>query len=1053
MGTALRTAVSRCITFLVLLLLLAGIIWLVFSFWRYQGLLILLGVAVVAAVIGMVVFFIRRNRREEVDPERIALEIQKRRVNDYFKACMKRLKKKFGRRWDVYSQPWFLIAGEALAGKRTLLRSMGLESMESPDYAGVACTLWINEDILVVELAARCFEEERSELRQHIMYLLRRKRPRQPLNGILQSLRLNDVCGQTRDDINIRGEMLRQRLTEINNSLDMNLPVYLLFNQADHLADLYESVSGWLGEELEQPLGDFRTANDASELVTEWFENSWHRLINQVAMRFRQSLHNDHFPERKPSVMALPLQMALAGPCIQNLMESLLSTSVLYKPLRIQGYMLTSCSQDGERVDLLSRHLAGEYGFSSRSVTMTGIASHQLFARTIPHLILKPCAPLAGFNERSERLFQIFRISAYTLLLLAGSSFIGWVLLSLWHEDELRGETLSRLVVYNAEMTEQVKHKDNDIINLISLLAYLRQTYEDYRHQPDWYMFRPLLERETGVALKSSYHIQLKELLLPRAIAMTEQFIRDQIKAENPVELLQGVVLYQMLFDESELIIGDLSPFLVERFQCNTLPESAVEQLEALIRDLFKEQGYPTFLPNSQLLTESHTKLNSYPEDLLAYLWLRNQPKNAKRLNTATLLGSHFKDIFYLAPEAKELPQVFMRERFRQLDLSYQSKTLNHTQDYYERLHDIPADSRSRPEELQYDVDLSRRVSERYFDDYITHWQKVLGAVRVNYFHSLTEMRTAFKLLSAKDTSPLQQIFEVTVDNTRLVDTKSKDKKPGEKGAEGAGESKGEVAKRLLPEQSKENVEAADKALQSLSRKLKPAEALEVRVDNTFQPYRVMVASSKDSAGSLGAQIQQQMQKLYEYVSKVVEADYPGESAFKQASAHAAGKKDPLSELRRLAGLAPDPVSHWLYNMCDQCWAQLLQQTHGWINDRWQVDLYPEWERTMGGFFPFNVTSKREVDINNFIDFLKPGGHFDTFFKKHLQPFVINRDGKMKLGSFDGKQVAIAESTISQLQLLKTIQHRFFPVSDGKLSISYSLRESYLTPKHPGSSS
>ncbi|WP_461536323.1 type VI secretion system membrane subunit TssM [Spongorhabdus nitratireducens] len=1045
METALRTAISRAVTLLVILAITGGVIWLVFSQWGYRGLMILLGISICTALIGLIVYFVNRSRQREVDPEKLALQIQKQRITAYLDSCRKKLKQKFGRHWTVYQQPWFLITGDALTGKSSLLRGMGLESIEYTAFSGVACTVWVSKELLVIELESRCFEEEFSEIRLHILQYLRRKRARQPLNGVLQTIRLNSICGQPGDDITAVGDMLRHRLTELNNVLDMSLPVYLIFTHADHLADFYESVSGWLGEELEQPLGDFRTGQDVSRTITEWFEGSWHRLICQIAARFRQSLHNDHFPERKPSVMALPLQLALAGPCIVNLLEVLVAASVLYRPLRIQGYFLTSSSQDGERVDLLSRHLAGEYGFSSRLFTATGMAGHQLFARNILPRVLIPCAPLAGLNKRAERIYQCLRMSGYALLILAGGGFTGWILLSLWHEDELRSSTLSRLVVYQAEMEHQAKNKPPDVINLISLLAYLRQTREDYRHQPKWYLFRPLLEEETGKKLTRSYHDQLVKLLLPRAIEVTESFVKQQLKADDPVLLLQGLVRYQMLFDPEQLLERDLNPFLVEQIAGDVLPEAAEIQLEALLKDLFRYDDYASYKPDTELLAACRTRLDHYPEDQLAYLWLLSQPGNAARLDTAALMGNHFSDVFQLGPEVRKLQQAFTKGQFRKLDLSYTAKGLNHTQDYYERLHHIPEDSRSKPEELQHDVELSGRVSNRYFDAYISHWQQILAGIRVNRFNSLTDMRHVFMLLASKDTSPLQQIMETTTDNTRLVDDSKKTKSKDESGAKQAGDPG--RAKDILPEDQKRHAEAADQALQVLSRKLKPEEALEVKVDKRFLIYQQLVPGGSDDNGGLGGRILQQMQKMYEFVSDVVEADYPGQSAFKRASAHAAGKKDALTGLRRMAGLAPQPVSGWLYSLCDQTWSLLLQQAHGWVTDRWQVDFYPDWERSIAGRFPFVAGAKQETDINDFIRILKPGGEFDSFYKTHLKPFIVNQDGKMQLASYDGQKMAITSKAMTQFGLLQAVQKRFFPTPDTKLNISYSLREAYLTPK------
>ena len=159
------------------------------------------------------------------------------------------LKKARGSRGYLYEQPWYVIVGPPGAGKTTALLNSGLKfplaaEMGQGAVAGVGgtrlCDWWFTENAVLIDTAGRYTTQEFNAAVDRagwdaFLDLLRRTRPRQPLNGAIVAIRAAASIATTHRPTN--ASPTRGRYGDGSRSssarLGIRIPVYALFTKAD----------------------------------------------------------------------------------------------------------------------------------------------------------------------------------------------------------------------------------------------------------------------------------------------------------------------------------------------------------------------------------------------------------------------------------------------------------------------------------------------------------------------------------------------------------------------------------------------------------------------------------------------------------------------------------------------------------------------------------------------------------------------------------------------------------------------------------------------------
>src|SRR6202163_1478296 len=218
-----------------------------------RGIVILLLVAG-AAGIGGFSFFRRRKAAKQISDGISGAEqtvndepVLKERMNDALATLKTASGNKYGYLYDL---PWYVIIGPPGAGKTTALVNSGLKFPLSRGTAPAAvagvggtryCDWWFTEDAVLIDTAGRYTTQDsdaKADKQSWVscLDLLKKNRPRQPINGVLVAISLEDLMTLAPAAIAAHANTIRARLLELHDRLKVDFPVYALFTKGDLIA-------------------------------------------------------------------------------------------------------------------------------------------------------------------------------------------------------------------------------------------------------------------------------------------------------------------------------------------------------------------------------------------------------------------------------------------------------------------------------------------------------------------------------------------------------------------------------------------------------------------------------------------------------------------------------------------------------------------------------------------------------------------------------------------------------------------------------------------------
>ncbi len=165
----------------------------------------------------------------------------------------------------LYVLPWYMIFGESDSGKTTAVASSRLTTIltDVGPVSGVSatknCDWWFFEEAIILDTAGRYaipIDESRDkEEWEKFLTLLIKYRKKEPLNGLIITLPVDQLLSGDEDSIAKYGRSLRRRINEIMRVLGARFPVYVLVTKIDLIFGLKGLVEVLPEEALSQAMG------------------------------------------------------------------------------------------------------------------------------------------------------------------------------------------------------------------------------------------------------------------------------------------------------------------------------------------------------------------------------------------------------------------------------------------------------------------------------------------------------------------------------------------------------------------------------------------------------------------------------------------------------------------------------------------------------------------------------------------------------------------------------------------------------------------------------
>jgi type VI secretion system protein ImpL len=477
-------------------------------------------------------------------------------------------KRTFGGRW-VYQLPWYLIIGPPGCGKTTALLNAGLrfplaERLGQDAVAGFGgtrhCDWWFTDAAVLIDTAGRYTTQDSDRQVDksawlNFLALLKKYRPRRPINGVLVALSLADVLQQPQVDRERQALAIRQRVQELCQNFHTALPVYVLLMKTDLIAGFNEFFADLGKDGREQVWGmTFPLALEAgaptpiSAVGTE-LTLLQQRLEQQVLARLEQ----EREPSKRTFLFSFPTQFTALSATLEPFLIDIFTPSRFEIQPLLRGVYFTSGTQTGTPIDRILGAYAANFGLGRTGALPFKGTSKSYFLTRLLREVVFPEAGLVGLDPLVERRRRWLQRGAFAVI---GLIFVATA--AAWTTSYLRNQALivaveQQVTQLEAQLASPPSFEKgaggSSVLAVLPLLDGVRSLPFGFaqRQLPvDWTLGLGLYQGDKlGSQAQRAYFQMLERVLLPRIVRRLEEQLRQA--SADPKQLYETLRVYLLL--------------------------------------------------------------------------------------------------------------------------------------------------------------------------------------------------------------------------------------------------------------------------------------------------------------------------------------------------------------------------------------------------------------------------------------------------------------------------------------------------------------------------
>jgi type VI secretion system protein ImpL len=343
----------------------------------------------------------------------------------------------FGRSY-LYQLPWYLIIGAPGTGKTTALLNSGLEFPLARKLGRGAvggfggtrnCDWWFTDRAVLIDTAGRYTTQDSDRTTDRkgwdaFLGLLQDSRPRRPLDGLLVAVSISDLIDFTPQQVVEHARILRARVADLQSTLRVRMPVYLLLTKCDLLPGFVDWFGSLARSERDEPLGvTFDPAVPQSTAVAQ-FGDHFERLIESLSAGLIDRLQQERDLQRRARIVALPAQLRALNTSLTTLVGEAFAA---HATMTLRGVYLTSGTQDGTPIDRMLAAFGAQLGLGKQILPPNQSTGKSFFLAGLLNDIVFAEAGSDARPRAAIRRRRALIIGASTMALLAAIVLAAWL--------------------------------------------------------------------------------------------------------------------------------------------------------------------------------------------------------------------------------------------------------------------------------------------------------------------------------------------------------------------------------------------------------------------------------------------------------------------------------------------------------------------------------------------------------------------------------------------------------------------------------------------------
>lgn len=915
----------------------------------------------------------------------------------------------------LYDLPWYVFIGAPGSGKTTALTNSGLRFPLAARFGREAvrgvggtrdCDWWFTDEAVFLDTAGRyttqqSHKEVDAGAWKGFLQLLKKSRPRRPINGVLVTLSVGDLLHQSPVEWEVHIEAVRARVRELYEALGGRFPIYVLVTKSDLLAGFSEFF-GALGKEERAQVWGFSLPYGNQGLDPTGLSAELQRLEQRLYERLPERLEEEREPGRRALLYGFPQQFALLRERLVDFAENTFAPNKFEATALLRGVYFTSGTQEGNPVDRVMGALARDLGLERRLLPAQHASGRSYF---ITRLLLEVVFPEAGLTEinpeaeRRRRWIQAGAFGAAAAALILAT--LAWWVSYLHNRDYLK-DVKAQFEEVKKQVATLRSGARSDLSALLPTLTSVR-TLSETRATPDgsvpWsWRFGLYQGGKLQAASARAYRQMLEDTFLPSMVSYLEGNLRESAGTEEGS--YETLKTYVMLYDPKHFNQDAVWRWFQARSE-KLLPGAGPNAPKVMKThfDMLYARGWvsPAAAKDEAALARVRSMISRDSLPKQVYDRLKREPTpDVSDFTIAEKAGPRSMLVFERRsrePLTKGIPGLYTKDGYykhfaNRVDLA--------TLKLSEEASWVLGTGGNALTGAVSSPGLAEAVKRLYLDDYRRIWRQFIGDITVIGNRDLARTIEITRALSSSADSPLKPLVKAIERETSLS-------VPPEAEAGLAGAVAGKAQ------------QYATKARQAISGGAADS-LVKTSVDDQFEDIRKLAGS-----GTGPAPIDSLIQQLNEYYQYLFAAKIALDSAQTPPPADAASK------LRAEAARQPEPIRTMLQGLLEggthQVVEKTIQKQVAEVKEKRKVidaDLRAQVAdfcvKAINDRYPFVRSSSTDVTTEDFGRLFAPGGLIDSFFQKSLAADV---DTSQKPWRFKdptmGKSAALVEFQRAQV--------------------------------------
>jgi len=945
----------------------------------------------------------------------------------------------------VYELPWYIFIGAPGSGKTTALVNSGLQFPLAEHFGqevirGIGgtrnCDWWFTNEAVLLDTAGRyttheSHQEQDSAAWSGFLKLLKKYRPRRPINGIIVTLSISDLLQQTSTQREAQANSIRNRIQDLHSELNIRFPIYVLVTKMDLLGGFMEFFGNYGKEERMQVWGTTFPLSESEDVMPlANFDSEFTLLEQRLNSRLIDYLENERDLQKRALLYTFPQQFSALRENLRDSLNQIFSLSRFNHPPLLRGVYFTSGIQEGNPIDHIINSYARALHLDTRQLIPNKPSGKSFFiSRLIRDVILNE-TEIAGTNLRWERQRTLLQWGVSLTAL-----FLTFSLIALWFISFSQNQSyIAEIAAKVPEVSKQVENlpvvQNISIPDLISALESVKELAivpgSNTESSPLSMSMGLYQGDKLAAASNNAFQRLLQDTFLPQLILRIE-YLLSNASSNNTELLYEGLKVYLMMNQAEHFDPVALKAFIMLDWE-NSLPREfnndQRKKLESHLDNLLDRDYLSSPIPvNSQLVNRVRTIIakTSLAHRIYNRLKLQGMSINIPEFTLAKSVGPTAALVFERKsgmPLTSGISGLYTYDGYYNFFPQTVKEITQQLSQEETWVLDLPENKRNSILDIHTESPVIEEVRRLYLEDYAKNWDTFINDIKLVSTNSLQKSIELTRLLSAAD-SPLLTLLQAITKEITLINTDPTEKDIVEKATDKVKNAKTKLEQYL----GKVNEKTPTTVLRS-----RPEEI----VDGKFKDLRRLVQASKAGQSAPIDQLLSKINELYYFLTAT-------EEALNTNTALPASKVQ--TEMRTEARQLNEPLRTMFVTLSSSSQNQTEGMTRGNLNQSLKIAVTDFCLQATSGRYPFVKKSSQDVTQDDFAQLFSFGGRFDEYFQKELAQLVDNTKQ-----TWHFRQTGNAPRDLQEFKHAQTIRDIFFRGGARVTNINFTFKPVDMDP-------